>query len=130
MPISTTTQSVEIDASPDHVIRFLADPRRIPEWAPAFADTVSRGESGWVATKSHRTFLIILRVNDSMGTVDYLREIAPGRRGGAYIRVTPKPGGGSVVSMTLPFVPDVDPEDTTVALTAELAALQRLLTSG
>ena len=36
------------------------------------------------------------------GTVDYLREIAPGREGGAYIRVIPRPGGGSVVVMTVP----------------------------
>ena len=37
--------------------------------------------------------------------MDYLREVAPGREGGAYIRAGPRPGGGSVIVMTLPLLP-------------------------
>jgi hypothetical protein len=36
----TETQSIESEADPDVVVGLLAEANRIPEWAPAFADTV------------------------------------------------------------------------------------------
>jgi hypothetical protein len=39
----TETQSIESEADPDVVVGLLAQPNRIPEWAPAFADTVMAG---------------------------------------------------------------------------------------
>ena len=54
---------------------------------------------------------------------DYLREIAPGTEAGAYIRVIPRPGGGSVVVMTLPLAPGAEPTATAATLRAELSAL-------
>jgi len=58
--------------------------------------------------------------------VDYLRQVAPGREGGAYLRAIPRPGGGSVITMTLPLLPDVEPADTAATLARELAALASL----
>ena len=66
-------------------------------------------------------------MNEDAGTVDYLREVAPAREGGAYLRAVPRPGGGTVIVMTLPLLPDTDPEDISTTLTAELAALADLL---
>jgi hypothetical protein len=66
-------------------------------------------------------------VNEDAGTVDYLREVAPGRESGAYLRAVPRPAGGTVIVMTLPLLPDTDPEDISTTLTAELAALAGLL---
>ncbi len=63
------------------------------------------------------------------GTVDYLREIAPGREGGAYIRVIPRPGGGSVVVMTVPLIPDTEPAAITATLRDELNTLISLASS-
>jgi hypothetical protein len=127
-PVRTETQSIESVAGPDAVVAFLADPRHIPDWAPAFADTV-RGDtqSGWTATKNDRDFSLRVPVSTDARTVDYLREIAPGREGGAFLRAVPRPGGGSVIVMTLPLLPDVDPEDTAATLTRELKELARLL---
>jgi len=99
----TETQSIESDAEPTAVVTLLADPTRIPDWAPAFADAVTRDDqSGWLATKSGQGFTVRVVQQRDAGTVDYLREIAPGREGGAFLRVVPRPGGGSVVVMTLP----------------------------
>ena len=67
-----------------------------------------------------------MATNEEAGTVDYLRQVAPGREGGAYIRAVPRPGGGSVVTMTLPLLPDVDPADTAATLARELATLLSL----
>jgi hypothetical protein len=127
----TETQSIETEAAIATVITLLADPTRLPEWAPAFADLVTGDPArGWQAAKDGRSFELRVVVNRDAGTVDYLRLIAPGREGGAYIRVVPRPQSGSVITMTLPLLPNVDPRDTAATLTRELGALARLVAAG
>lgn len=100
---------------------LLADPTRLPDWAPAFVDVVTGDdESGWRATKDGRDFTLRVVTRRDAGTVDYLREIAPGREGGAYVRALPRPGGGSVVVMILPLVPGVEPTAIAATLNDEL----------
>jgi len=60
--------------------------------------------SGWRAIKDGREFNIRVAVEQAAGTVDYLRELAPGREGGAYIRAVPRPDGGAMIVMTLPLL--------------------------
>ncbi len=123
----TETQSAESDAPVANIVALLADAGRLPEWAPAFADEVRGGaRTGWQVTKDGRTFALQVAVSQDAGTVDYLREVAPGRVGGAYLRAIPRPGGGSVVVMTLPLLPGAGAASTTVTLAAELAALVSL----
>ncbi len=125
--IRTVTRSIETDAEPGDLLDLLADGRRIPEWAPAFADRVERdGENGWRVTKDGSDFALEVVAGRSGGTVDYLREIAPGRKGGAYLRVLPRPGGGSVVVMTLPVVAGRTAEGVAAVLNEELPSLVRL----
>lgn len=64
------------------------------------------------------------------GTVDYLREVAPGIENGAYLRVTPRPGGGTVIVMTVPLGTGVDAAEVAFTLRAELAALVTLCLEG
>jgi Polyketide cyclase / dehydrase and lipid transport len=124
----TETQSIESVAEPDAVVAFLADPRHLPDWAPAFADTITEdATSGWKATKDGRDFSLRVRVNEDSHTVDYLRRTGPGREGGAFLRAVPRPGGGSVIVMTLPLLPDVEAADIAATLTNELNGLVRLL---
>jgi len=126
----TETQSIESHAAPEAILALLADPSRIPEWAPAFVDAVIEdGESGWRATKGGQDFILRVVTKLNAGTVDYLREVAPGREGGAYMRAIPQPGGGSVVVVVRPLLADA--ERTTVAATLrdELNALVSLVES-
>jgi hypothetical protein len=108
-------------------VRLLEDPSRIPAWAPAFADVVTGDtKSGWRATKSGQDFALRVVVVRDAGTVDYLREIAPGQEGGAYTRVIPRPGNGGVVIMTVPLAPDGEPAAVAATLRDELTALVSL----
>jgi hypothetical protein len=126
-PTRTQTQTIETAVEPDAIWELLADPRHIPAWAPAFADAITGTElAGWQAVKDGRPFTLRAAHARAQRTVDYLREIAPGREGGAYLRVLPRPGGGSVIVMTLPLIPGTDPERFTATLRAELAALTQL----
>ncbi len=122
------TQSIESDAGPEAIWALLADPGHIPDWAPAFADAVTGDDqSGWRAMKGGQEFALRVVTNQDAGTVDYLRAIAPGREGGAYIRALPRPGGGSVVVMTLPIVPGAEPAVIAATLRDELTALVSLV---
>jgi hypothetical protein len=107
---------METAADPASMVALLADATRIPGWAPAFADAVSSaGGSGWRAVKDGRDFTFRTAVSLDAGTVDYLREIAPGREGGAYLRVVP---------------PGTDPAGVAATLEDELAALKNLAEGG
>jgi hypothetical protein len=126
-PARTQTQAIETAVDPGAIWELLADPRHIPVWAPAFADAITGDQQqGWPAVKDGRDFALRVAGARAQRTVDYLREIAPGREGGAYLRVLARPGGGSVIVMTLPLAPGTDPETVTATLRAELAALARL----
>lgn len=59
-----------------------------------------------VVTKNGQVFDLEVAVNTSAGTVDYIREMFQGKRGGAYLRVTPRPLGGSSICVTVPIGAD------------------------
>jgi|SRR5450755_4239552 hypothetical protein len=126
----TETQSAETDAPVADVLAVLTSAARIPQWAPAFAGEVSGdSRSGWLVTKDGQAFTLRMAAVPAAGSVDYLREVAPGREGGAYLRVIPRPGGGSVIIMTLPVPPGADPAATAAVLAGELTALAALAAS-
>lgn len=127
----TETGSIESDAEPDAVFAVLTDPRRLPDWAPGFADAVaSAGAAGWRVTKDGRDVVVRVVTNQGARTVDFVREIAPGREGGACVRVLARPGGGSVTCMTLPVPPDGEPAAVATIIRDELAALTNLAVRG
>jgi hypothetical protein len=123
----TQTFAREADLAPEIIFQVLSQPRYIPQWATAFADAIVEGDNGaWIATKGSRAFTIRIAADPRCRTVDYLREIAPGREGGAYIRVLPRPNGGSVVVMTVPVPPTSDSASVQSTLRTELDELVRL----
>jgi hypothetical protein len=121
------TGSIETDADRDTILDVLADGTRVPEWAPAFADAALPDGARWRGTKGDRAFAFRVAVEREAGTVDYLREIAPGTENGAYLRVVPRLGGGSVIAMTLPVRPGTDAAEVRDTLTAELARIAALV---
>jgi FAD/FMN-containing dehydrogenase len=124
---STHTQSIESHIDTPAILTLLADPSRIPEWAPAFADRITgNAKSGWRALKSGQDFALRVTIKEDAGTVDYLREITPGRETGAYLRVIPLPSDGSVVIMTVPVIPSAEPAILAATVREELNTLVSL----
>jgi hypothetical protein len=118
--------SIESDAEIDVVLEILEDCTRVPEWAPPFADLVTQDGPSCIGWKDGREFVFRVAAVRHAGTVDYLRELAPGVEGGGYLRVVPRPGGGSVITMVLPIAPDADPATVQTNVADELAALAAL----
>ena len=77
-------------------------------------------------TKNNESFNVQMNVSTVAGTVDFLREMADGKRGGAYMRVFPRVLGGSVVVMTVPLAPNSNPAEVARIVEQELAALVAL----
>lgn|GEM_PF-1433420 len=126
MSFSTVTCSLDIQADPDTVFRYVRDARNLPDWATPFAESVERDASGTLlATSNGETFPFRIVDNGDSRTVDYLRQLAPQREGGAYLRVLPHPSRGAVVIMTVPVAEAADPSDVSEVVTGELTALAR-----
>lgn len=129
MPSQTVTRADESDAEPGRIYDFLVEANNLPKWAPGFADAIERidGRDGhYRVTKSGETFAVEVALHPSAGTVDFIREMADGRRGGAYMRVMPRPLGGSAITITVPVRANANPSDVAVILDQELAAVLRL----
>jgi hypothetical protein len=128
MSSQTVTRAIESDFESKLIYLKLTDVSLIPRWAPVFADKVEPAhETTFRVTKGDDSFDMELYSNKSALTVDYLRDMADGRRGGAYIRVMPKPLGGSVVVMTVPIGSNAIPDQVAAVLEQELQALIGLL---
>lgn len=124
----TVTGSIETDIASEQIMRVLLDPRVIPLWAPNFADEVAPADTQWQVRKGDQRFLMTLESDASFKIVNYLREISPGIRGGAYMRVLPRPGGGSVIVMTLPVPVGRSQSEISGVLREELSELIRMST--
>lgn len=130
MANQTVTRVVESDSEPTEIYNVLAKASNIPKWAPVFADAIEPiDDTHYSVTKSGATFKMELILHLSAGAVDYVREMPNNKRGGAYIRVTPRPLGGSTITMTVPIGPNTSESEVGSTLEQELAELIRLARS-
>ena len=124
MPPQTLTHAIETESESESLFKFLSEVENIPKWAPVFADKIERiSNSRYRVIKNDEAFELGVFTNRAAGTVDYIREMPGGRRGGAYIRVTPRPLGGSSVSMTVPIAANMTAADVARVLEQELVDL-------
>ncbi|KAA6457946.1 hypothetical protein DYQ86_21520 [Acidobacteria bacterium AB60] len=123
----TVTRATEADVEPAAIYRVLADANSLPQWAPAFADAIEPlNDTQLRVTKGGEAFRVEFVRNETAGTVDIIREMPNGRRGGAYMRVTPRPLGGSSLAITVPLSPTTNEAEVGRTLEEELATLIRL----
>jgi hypothetical protein len=115
------TRSISIAAEPDTVLRLVGNPRRLPDWAPAFALAVEPDGQDWLIDSGERRFRIHVRVSLEHGTVDLLRPKDPKR--GARMRVLNSEGGSELV-FTLVFPVGADEDSITRQMTTVEAELR------
>jgi hypothetical protein len=111
------TRSISIAAPPPAVLAVVADPRRLPEWAPGFAHGVQPDGDGWLIDTAEGRTRITVRVSPEHGTVDLLRAADPTR--GAFSRVIHNHDGSEYL-FTLVF-PDGTPD---IAISRQMAAVE------
>ena len=129
MASQTITRVEKSDLEPGKIYAVLAEASNLRRWAPGFADAVERIDGADVhyrVTKGGETFAVEVALHHAAGTVDFIREMADGSRGGAYMRVMPRPLGGSAITITVPVRANANPSDVAAVLEQELAAVLRL----
>lgn len=115
------TRSVSIAAPPETVLQLVGDPRRLPDWAPAFALAVDPDGQDWLIDSGEGQFRIRVRVSLEHGTVDLLRPKDPSR--GARMRVLNNEDGSEFL-FTLVFPAGADDETITQQMTTVEAELR------
>ncbi|HEY4354475.1 MAG TPA: hypothetical protein VGN16_01915 [Acidobacteriaceae bacterium] len=127
MSNQTVTRALESDLEPHILYDVLIEADNIPKWAPVFADTIAPVDAThYRVTKSSEAFDIEIVPHPTAHAVDYIRQMPNGRSGGAYIRVTPRPLGGSTITMTVPVGPNSIEADVAAVVDQELQDLDRL----
>ena len=111
------TRSISIAAPPGAVLALVGDPRRLPEWAPAFARGVRRDGDDWFIDAGGEQARITVHVSPEHGTVDLLSATDPTR--GAFTRVVHNHDGSEYL-FTLLF-PDGTPE---TAIARQMATVE------
>jgi hypothetical protein len=127
MPSQTVTRAAETDLEPSRIYKILAEASNIPKWAPVFADAIEPiDDVHYRVTKNGETFNLEVSLHSAAGAVDYTREMPNGRRGGAFLRVTPRPLGGCTIAMTVPIGPTTSEAEVAKVVDQELADLVQL----
>lgn len=123
----TNTQSVTIEAPPEHVFEFVADLAKLPKWAIGFAKDIRRENGSWLVRTGSGDEIAIRAVTDrSLGVVDYYMSPQPGKDVPAATRVVPN-GEGAVYVFTMfqpPGMPDEVFEQQIAELGRELIVLK------
>jgi uncharacterized protein YndB with AHSA1/START domain len=121
IPARAETRTRAIAAPPAAVLDVVADARRLPEWAPAFARAVTPDGGHWRVDTGAGELVIDMVVSREAGTVDLVRA-GGGTDVGARLRALAS-GGGTELLFTIIF-PDGAGED---AIAAQMAVVEREL---
>jgi Polyketide cyclase / dehydrase and lipid transport len=120
------TRTLAIPAPPAAVLEVIADPLRLPEWAPAFATSVAPDGDLWLVDTGAGELVVDVLVNEAAGTVDIVR---PGDTTvGARLRALAS-GEGTELLFTILFPRGVDEHAVAAQMDvveAELAAIGEL----
>lgn len=126
-------QSIGINAHPDKVFQFIAEPTNVPKWALGFSEV--DGKTALMETSTGKMKVgMTMESNPALGTVDTTMTMPDNSIGMAYSRVLPNDGGQtSIFSFVLmaPPVPLEEIEGTLEAqkqqLAEELQVLKKIL---
>jgi len=91
---------VSIQAPPERVYAFAADPRNLPRWAPNFGHSISLSGDDWVMETADGPFRVRFAPDNEFGVLDHW--VTPPAGGEIHnpVRVVPN-GTGSLVSFTV-----------------------------
>ena len=126
-------QSVGIQAKPETVFAFLAEPTNVPKWAKGFSEV--NGETALMETPNGKMKIgLRMYCNEALGTIDSVMTMPDGSISNAYSRVTANDDGvSSIFSFVLmaPPVPLEEVEGTLaqqkLQLAEELLELKHIL---
>ena len=126
------TRAVTIDAGPDDVFDFVADPENLPRWAVGFCRSIRRDaetSDRWIVTTAQGDLPIRYVTDRELGVVDFYLSPAPGVEAAAFSRVVPNGDGAEYVftQFQAPGMPNEVFEGQVRALVEELHVLRAVI---
>lgn len=89
-------QSIAINAKPERVFEFLAEPTNVPRWAKGFSEV--NGETALMETEKGKMKIgMRMLCNPEWGAIDTVLTMPDGSIGNAYSRVIPNDDGLSTI---------------------------------
>ena len=127
--VETRHITVWVDRPAGEVYDYAADPIHLPDWASGLSSSVEQVDGQWVAASPMGRVTIAFVPRNEFGVLDHDVTLPSGETVHNPMRVIPADAGCEVV-FTLrrrPGMSDEDLERDAAAVTADLAALKRVL---
>ncbi|MDN5216356.1 SRPBCC family protein [Fulvivirgaceae bacterium BMA12] len=103
-------QSIAINANPDQVFEFIAEPTNVPKWAIGFSAV--DGETAMMETPNGKMKIgMKMYANSELRTVDTVMTMPDGSIGKAFSRITENDNGESAVFTFVLMAPPVPLEE-------------------
>ncbi|WP_422747429.1 SRPBCC family protein [Mycobacterium sp. WMMD1722] len=135
-PVVSRHVSLWIDAAPEVVYDFVADPQTWPRWAAGLAaGELRRGAEGWEADSPMGRVLVEFSPPNAFGVLDHLVRLPSGEAVYNPFRIVPSGPGEQrcEVMFTVRRRPGMTVEEfdaDAAAVAADLATLRRLVEDG
>jgi len=117
------TKTISIEAVPNEVVQFLADPQNLPRWAVGFAKSVRQEADRWYVKTAAGEMGVRISADAKNGIVDFWISPAPGAETLAASRAIPR---GQKTEYT--FTQFQSPGTTDEAFRQSVKALEHELT--
>ena len=127
--MKTRLLSITIDASPERVYAFTADPLNLPKWAAGLGRSISKIDDHWMVETPNGVVTVEFTPKNALGVLDHTVTLPDGTRVYLPIRVVAN-GKGSEVVFTLfqtTRMSDAEFERDAGMVAADLRTLKRLL---
>ena len=123
------TKTISIEADPQAVFRFVADPANLPRWAVGFAKAVRRDRERWLVATGTGEIPVRVRADADTGVVDFVMSPRPEIEVTASSRVVARGGAAEYVftQMQPPGMTDEVFARSAAAVAHELTVLKALL---
>jgi len=127
--VKTRLLSITIDASPERVYAFTADPLNLPKWAAGLGRSISKIDGRWMVETPNGVVTVDFAPKNALGVLDHTVTLPDGTRVYLPIRVVAN-GSGSELVFTLfqtPQMSDAEFERDAGMVAADLRRLKKLL---
>ena len=123
------TLSITIDASPERVYAFVADPLNLPKWAAGLGRSISKIDGRWMAETPNGVVTVEFAPKNALGVLDHTVTLPDGAKVYLPIRVVANGEGSELVFVLFqtPQMSDAEFERDAGMVTADLRTLKKLV---
>ena len=127
--MKTRLLSVSIDASPERVYSFAADPLNLPKWAAGLGRSISKIDGRWMVETPNGVVTVEFAPQNTLGVLDHTVTLPDGGRVYLPIRVVANGSASELVFMLFQTaqMSDADFERDAGMVAADLRTLKRLV---